>query len=163
MLKLYELRTKAYQTWESLCCSKGVYLGASEGIDLSTKEAERLPWTNAYFKAQMREHYGDLRCRQTWESAAIDLTAHMMVQSHLEPYQIVGFMASPTYIKSPIRQHYGDRVIDVMLQFSEISGIIRAGLEQCYRESASPQERAIAESFLVSVSPRMELVPSRAI
>lgn len=155
MLKLKQLRHEAYSAWELLCSTKGVYLGAPESIDLPEPEASRLPWTNEMFKADIRKQYGDLRRRDTWEKAAIQFTAHQMVQSYMEPYEIVGYMALPNYMKCPIRQSYGDRLIDAMLAFPDIVDVVRRGLEQLYYESENPGDRDIAQAFLTRCAARL--------
>lgn len=155
MLKLVQLRQETYAAWELLCISKGVYLGAPESIDLSEQEACKLSWTNKTFKAEIRQQFGDLRRRDTWEQAAIALTAHQMVQSYMEPSEIVGYMAAPGYMRCPIREAYGDRLIDVMLQFPEMLDIIKRGLEQLYQESQNPKARDIFKAFLIQFSERV--------
>lgn len=155
MLKLRQLREEAYGAWEGLCLIKGVYLGAPESIDLPEEEAEKLPWANETFKAEVRQQFGDLRCRSTWEKAAIYYTAHSVVQSYMEPYMIVGFMASTEFMTSPVREHYGDQVIELMLQFPEIVDIVKRGLEQLYYESDRAEDRDIAQVFLKEVTPRL--------
>ncbi len=148
MLKLKQLREETYAAWELLGSSKGTYLGAPETVGLPPHQAERLPWTNNTFKDDIRRQFGDLRCRDTWERAAIQLTAHQMVQSYMEPYEIVGYMASATYMRCYIRAHYGDRLIDAMLAFPEVLGIIKRGLEQLYEEPQNPENVAMVRSFL---------------
>jgi hypothetical protein len=122
--------------------SKGFTRVALAVMNCPITEANYLPWCNPTFKAEIRQRYGDLRRRHTWEQAAIDLTAHQMVQSYLEPYQIVGYMASPTFMACPMREQYGEQVIDRMLQFPEITDIVKVGLEQLYyTPTADPRPR----------------------
>ncbi|WP_155523953.1 hypothetical protein [Nodosilinea nodulosa] len=71
-----------------------------------------------------------------------------MAQSFLEPYQILGFMLSPTYMRSPIREHYGQQIIEAMLQFPEVIAILKDGLEQVYRHAEHREERALVEQFI---------------
>lgn len=152
MLILGQLRQEAYWAWEELCAVKGVFLGAPGSDDLPEAEAERLPWTNETFKDEVRRQFGDLRRRTTWEAAAIYFTAHSMVQSYMEPYMIVGFMASPQYMTSAVREAYGERVIAQMLQFPEIVDIVKRGLEQLYYESDRAEDREMAQVFLKEVT-----------
>ncbi len=116
---------------------------------MTALEAERLPYLNPLFRAEIRK-FGDLRCRDTWEKSAIQLTAHSIAHSFLEAYQIVGFMVSPDYMESPIRKRYGERLIEAMLQFPEIADIIRRGLEQVYTQTECQQEKQLVERFLAS-------------
>lgn len=155
MLNIHALRQEAYGAWETLCSVKGVYLGAPETIEVSEAEAERLPYTNDTFKDGVRCQFGDLRRKATWERAAIYFTAHSMVQSYLEPYMIVGFMVSSTYMSCAVREYYGDQVIELMLQFPEIVDIIKRGLEQLYYESKSQEDRDLAKTCLSEVVPKL--------
>lgn len=152
MLKIYDLRQAAYASWELLCGVKGVHIGAPPTDELPEAEAERLPWTNPIFKAEIRRRYGDTRLRRTWEEAAIDLTAHQVVYSYLEPYQIVGYMASPDYMQCEIREHYGEQVVERIWQFPETAEIVRAGLNQVYGETAQPTAPDIAQAFLTRIA-----------
>jgi hypothetical protein len=148
MLKINQLRHEAYQTWETNLYVLGLYNPAPESIGLPKAEAESLPYTNQAFKNEVRKRFGDLKRRSTWEQAAIWFTAQGMAQSYLEPYQIVGYMVSPDYMNAPIRQHYGEQVIEAMLQFSEVIDIIKDGLEQIYQDSFYRQERQLVEQFI---------------
>ncbi|PSB68593.1 hypothetical protein C7B61_00190 [filamentous cyanobacterium CCP1] len=163
MLKISQLRKEAYWAWESLCAVKGVFLGAPESIDLPEAEADRLPFTNRTFKDEIRQQFGDLRRKATWEQAAIHYTAHSMVQSYMEPYMIVGFMASPQFMTSAIREHYGDQVLELMLQFPETVDIVKRGLEQLYYESDRQEDHDVAQKFFQTVGktlpPRDSILP----
>ena len=148
MLTLKELRQAAYSSWEVICIEWSVYNPAPESIGLPKADAKRLPYTNTAFKDEVRKRFGDLRRRSTWEAAAIWFAAQGMAQSYLEPYQIVGYMVSDSYLNDPIRQHYGERVIEAMLQFPEIIDIIKDGLEQVYEDTLYHQERQLVEQFI---------------
>ena len=148
MLKLKELRQEAYGNWEVICIEWTVYNPAPESVGLPKSETERLPYTNQAFKDEVRKRFGDLRRRSTWEQAAIWFAAQGMAQSYLEPYQIVGYMVSPDYMNSPIRQHYGEQVIEAMLQFPEVIDILKDGLEQIYQDRLYHQERQLVEQFI---------------
>ncbi len=90
-------------------------------------------------------------CLRCWNfiRAAIQMTAQSIAHSFLEAYQIVGFMVSPDYMESPTRQHYGERLIEAMLQFPEIVDIMR-GLEQVYTQTECQQEKQLVERFVAS-------------
>lgn len=148
MLTITELKQEAYGNWEVLCLERGVYSPGPNSLDLPKTEAERLPITNTAFKDEVRQRFGDLRRRSTWESAAIWFAAQGMAQSYLEPYQIVGYLVSDTYLNDPIRRHYGDRLIEALLQFPEVIDIVRRGLEQVYREADYQEERSLVEQFI---------------
>lgn len=150
MLTLQTLRREAYQSWECICCARGVYNPVPYTWEVSKEEAELFPFTNSAFKAEVKQRFGDLRCRSTWETAAIWLLAQAIAQAHLEPYEIVSFMVSADDDpNNPVRQHYGDQVVEAMFQFPEIIHIIREGLEQIYRDRDShPEERRRVEDFI---------------
>ena len=142
MLKIQELRRAAYDGWEMLCSMQDVRTGFPLSEEVSEAEALCLPYANPLFKNEVRDRFGDLRRRSTWEKAAIAYSAHAMVQSYLEPAAVVGYMATPDYLNCKIRQHYGDRVIDEMFQFPEILPIVKRGLEQLLWEPSSPEYEA---------------------
>ena len=148
MLKLQTLRQEAYCSWETICCSRGVYNPLPYAHEVSEAEAKRFPIINTAFKSEVRQRFGDLRRRSTWEAAAIWLLAQAIAQAHLEPYEIVGFMVSADYDPNdPVRQHYGEQVVKAMFQFPEIIDIIRQGLEQIYRDGYT-EERQLVETFI---------------
>jgi hypothetical protein len=161
MLTIHDLRKETYYAWELLCGVKGVYTGSPSSDELPITEANYLPWCNPTFKAEIRQRYGDLRRRHTWEQAAIDLTAHQMVQSYLEPYQIVGYMASPTFMACPMREQYGEQVIDRMLQFPEITDIVKVGLEQLYYTPTATQDPDMVRLFMAEMAPRLVAIQAR--
>lgn len=148
MLTISELRREAYQSWETLYYVQGLYSAVPLSVDLPKAEAERQPFTNKVFKDEIRKRFGDLRRRSTWEQAAIWMAAQGMAQSYLEPYQIVGYLVSPTYMNDPIRERYGEQVIEAMLQFPEVIDIIKDGLEQVYQHAEYHQERSLVEQFI---------------
>jgi hypothetical protein len=148
MLTIHELRQEAYGDWETTYHVLALYNPAPESIGLPKSEAARLPFTNTAFKDEVRQRFGDLRRRSTWEQAAIWMAAQGMAQSYLEPYQILGYMVSPTYMNSLIREHYGQQVIEAMLQFPEVIAILKDGLEQVYQHAEYKEERALVEQFI---------------
>lgn len=162
-LTIRQLKTEAYLQWEMMLFQEGVYNPCSMSETVTVVEAERFPYTNQVFRAEIRK-FGDLRHKETWENAAIQLTALSMAHSFLEAYQIVGFMVSPNYMESPIRQHYGEQLIEAMLQFPEILDLIRQGLEQVYHEKECAQERRLVEQFIAAGKqlPGFHLLPMTA-
>lgn len=148
MLTLKQLRQEAYSDWEVICIERSVYNPAPESIGLPKAETAQLPYTNQAFKDEVRQRFGDLRRRSTWEQAAIWMCAQGMAQSFLEPYQILGFMLSPTYMRSAVREHYGQQIIEAMLQFPEVIAILKDGLEQVYQNVEYQEERALVEQFI---------------
>lgn len=149
MLSLQQLKSETYLQWETLLLERGAFNPYPLSFDVSTTEANQLPFINLAFKAEIRQQFGDLRCRSTWETAAIALTAHGMAQSFLEPYQVIGFMVSPEYMESPIRRHYGERLVAEMMTYPEVIDRIRRGLEQIYRDGYS-EERALVDQFIAA-------------
>jgi hypothetical protein len=148
MLKLQTLRQEAYGSWETICRSRGVFNPLPYSHEVSEADAKRFPFTNTAFRSEVRQRFADLRYRLTWEKAASWLLAQAIAQAHLEPYEIVAFMVSPDYDPNdPIRQHYGEQVIEAMFQFPEIIDLIRQGLEQIYRDDYT-QEQQLVEAFI---------------
>ncbi|MGB7313905.1 MAG: hypothetical protein WA939_13310 [Nodosilinea sp.] len=49
---------------------------------------------------------------------------------------------------SLIREHYGQQIIEAMLQFPEVIAILKDGLEQVYRHTEHKEERALVEQFI---------------
>lgn len=148
-LSIPELKLEAYLQWETLLLEKGVYNPHPMSYTLPESEARQLPYTSEVFRTEMRA-FGDLRRRDTWEAAAIQLTAHGMAQGLLEAYQVIGFMVSPNYMNCSIRQHYGERLIEAMLQFPEVLELIRQGLEQVYHHKECVEERQLVEQFIAN-------------
>ncbi|MBD2258600.1 hypothetical protein [Pseudanabaena sp. FACHB-2040] len=148
MLTLKQLRQDAYQNWEVICIERGVYNPAPDSIGLPPIRAEQLPITNTAFKNEIRKRFGDLRRHATWKQAAVWMAAQGVSQSYLEPYQIVGYLVSPGYMNDLVRQHYGKEVIEAMLQFPEVLGLIRDGLEQIQQNAEYHRERALVEQFV---------------
>ncbi|NEQ33979.1 MAG: hypothetical protein F6K04_23810 [Leptolyngbya sp. SIO4C5] len=103
-----------------------------------------------------------MRRRSTWEAAAIWLLAQAIAQAYLEPYEIVGFMVSADYDPNdPIRQHYGQQVIEAMMTFPGIVELIRSGLEQIYRDNYT-EERQLVEQFIAQGNqlPGLDALPT---
>lgn len=147
MLSIQQLKAEAYMDWETLLFERGAYNLFPMSFDVSEAEAERFPYTHPDFRSEVRKRFGDLRRRDTWESAAISLAAQSTAQSFLEAYQILAFIVSPGYMNSLIREHYGDRLIEYMLAYPEIIDLIRRGLEQIYRDDCA-KERELVERFI---------------
>lgn len=80
----------------------------------------------------------------------------------MEPYMIVGFMASPQFITSVIREHYGDQLLELMLQFPVTVDIVKRGLEQLYYESDRQEDHDVAQLFMQKMTPRLSgvMLPS---
>ncbi|MFE4108527.1 hypothetical protein [Almyronema epifaneia] len=147
VLSLPELKQEAYLQWETLLLERGVYNPCPLSFNVGEAKGERLPYTNSAFRDEMRR-YGDLRRRDTWEKAAIQLTAQGVAQGLLEAYQVIGYIVSPSYMNCPIRQHYGERLIEAMFQFPEIIDLIRQGLEQVYTYTECDQEKQLVTTFI---------------
>ena len=144
-LTLQQLRREAYVRWETINVVGGIYNGGPESFETDPVVAERLPWTNETFKTEIRKRFGDLRKRNTWEHAAIALTAQLIVQGYFEPYQIVAQIASPTYMRSTIHETYPTEVVDRVMQWPGIADVIREGLEQIYGDPVFSEERELVE------------------
>jgi hypothetical protein len=154
MLGLRQLRQEVYASWVRL---KGLQTGvttASRVADNSDDE-DRLPYVDDDFKDEIRRSFGDLRCRQTWENAAITLTARRIAEFDLAPHEIVGYLASSQYRQCTIRQHYGEQLIEAVLKFPEILEVLQDGLEHLYHVSTCAADREIAQRFVKKVTYRL--------
>lgn len=130
--------------------------------DADEADATRFPFTNTAFKTEVRQRFGDLRRRSTWENAAIWLQAQAIAQGHLEAYEILTFMVSADYDPNNlVRQHYGEQVVEAMMTFPGILELIRCGLEQIYRDNYI-EERQLVEQFIAQGHqlPGLDVLPA---
>jgi hypothetical protein len=154
MLQLQRLRQEVYATWQWLQNSQVGHSFISGVVPLSPENVS-LSYEDASFKDSIRQRYGDLRCRQTWEQAAIDLTARRISKCHLEPHQIVGYLTSSDYFHCTIRKHYGEPLIEAMLQFPENLEVLQDGLEHLYHVSNDAADREIVLKFTRKITRRL--------
>ena len=158
-LTIHQLRREAYTGWETILMSARAYPGGTFTYQLDdVPAAKQLPWVNQQFTAEVRQRFGDLRRRDTWEKAAIAYEAQAMalVDGSLELIQILEYMAIDDPFNGPIREHYKDAVLEQMLMYPELLELIREVLESLYR-SESAEERSLAGQFMASVGPRLQL------
>jgi hypothetical protein len=158
MLDLKRLRQEAYSAWQWLQDAQASNLRGSRVTPLFVDD-DRSAYQNDQFKDSIRQQYGDLRCRTTWERAAIDLTAHRISQYYLEPHEIVGYLTSSDYLHCTIRKHYGDRLIEAMLQCPEILEMLQDGLEHLYHVSDDAADREIVLKFARKIARRLFPMP----
>jgi hypothetical protein len=160
MLERKQLRQEAYATWQWL---QSVQSGGLSGSNVTPIAHENAwsPDADILFKDYIRRHYGDLRYRHTWEEAAIALTADRIAQYYLEPHEIVSYLTSSESFNCAIRKHYGERLIEAMLQLPEILEMLQDGLEHLYHVSNNAADREIVLKFTKQVARR--LFPRRAI
>lgn len=154
MLELKQLRQEAYIAWQWLYQAETGYKNKLSLVTALQSESD-LPYTDAHFKAEIRRLYGDLRCRTTWEQAAIALTANKISQHYLEPYEIVGYLTSSKYLNCTIRQHYGERLIETLLQIPEVLEMLQDGLEHLYHVSSNAADKEIALKFVTRIARRL--------
>ena len=153
MLDIRQLRQETYIAWQWLQNARVVNAGEARLTPLFSPAASRA-YQDGQFKQAIRQRYGDLRYRKTWEKAAIDLTAHRISECYLEPHQIVGYLTSSDYLQCTIRQHYGERLTEAMLQFPEILEMLQDGLEHLYHVSNNAADRELALKFAHKVARR---------
>ncbi len=154
MLELEQLRRETYGAWQWLQIARSGRSKIPHLAPLISKDS-RKPYVDTHFKQAIRAHYGDLRRRSTWEQAAIDLTAHRISQCYLEPHQIVGYLTSSDYLQCAIRKHYGERLIDALLQCPEILEVLQDGLEHLYHVSDNVADRELALKFAQKIARRL--------
>lgn len=161
-LTIHQLRREAYKSWETLHVCTGSYPGGVFVYQVGSKAVtSRFPWTNEQFKNEVRQRFGDLRRRSTWEQAAIALEAQVMalVDGSLEPIEILEYMAIEDASNGPIREHYKDAVLEQMLMYPELLELIKEVLEELYR-SDSAEERSFVGQFMESVGPKIAQLPA---
>lgn len=159
MLELKRLRQETYAAWQWLQSIQTGNPKVSQLSSLNREDAHPLHahthFADTHFKDAIREQYGDLRYRATWEKAAIDLTAHRISQCYLEPHQIVGYLTSSDYLHCAIRKYYGERLIEAVLQFPEILEMLQDGLEHLYHVSNNTADRELALMFTHKIARRL--------
>ncbi|NET38148.1 MAG: hypothetical protein F6K19_40135 [Cyanothece sp. SIO1E1] len=77
-LSVCDLRIRAYWEWAFYNYSMNAYTGVPFEPDNSSNLAS-LAFSNDYFKDCMRQEFGDLRKRSTWESAVIKYSALVLL------------------------------------------------------------------------------------
>lgn len=161
-LTIQQLRREAYISWETILMSARAYPGGTFAYQLdNVAVAKRLAWTNEQFKDEVRQRFGDLRKRSTWEQAAIAYEAQSMaaIDGCLEPMEILKYMAVDSPSNGPVRIHYKDAVLEQMLMYPELLELIKEVLEDLYR-SDSAEERFLVGQFMESVGPKMAQLPA---
>ncbi len=147
MLSLNTLRQETYANWEVLHFCKAAYPHASLSWNVDDTTAQRLPYTNQPFKTDIRQQFGDLRKRHTWQQAAIYYAALSMLSSDLESWQILCWATIPNYLgQDLIMEHYQTELHDCLFQMPRFIEIIKAGLEQLYQRPDLSEERAQIEA-----------------
>lgn len=150
-LTLKRLRQEAYRNWEGVALLGEIYSG-SDQTELYTPETaaadDKRPWTNEVFKTEVRQRFGDLRRRSTWEQAAIAFDAQLIVQGYFEAYEIVAQIASPTYYRGIIRETYPAQVAECALQWPGITEVIKAGLEDIFGNPVYREEQELVRKGL---------------
>jgi hypothetical protein len=154
MLHIQRLRQEVYAAWQWLQNSQAGSPFVS-GVAPLFPDNPSLCYEDASFKDSIRQRYGDLRRRQTWEQAAIELTAYRVSKCHLEPHQIVGYLTSSDYFHCIIRKHYGEPLIEAVLQFPEILEVLQDGLEHLYHVSEDAADREIVLKFTRKIARRL--------
>jgi hypothetical protein len=154
MLDLKRLRHETYAAWRWLQEFQG---GGLRVVGITPLFPEQSPPSpdDSHFKSFIRQQYGDLRRRHTWEMAAIDLTAHRISKGHLEPHEIVSYLTSSESFHCIIRKHYGERLIEALLQFPEVLEVLQDGLEHLYHLSDNAADREIVLKFTRKISRRL--------
>ena len=162
MFSIHELRQEAYENWECMCSNNDVTMDVPFTHEVSKEQGERFPYTNESFKAEVRQRFGDLRRRETWEKAAISFTAHSVAHSYLEAHEILTYMVRPALPsgipRGEVWDAYADRIFDEILSFPGIDELIKLGLEQLYRESDRREDREVAIDFLQQARDRFPLL-----
>jgi hypothetical protein len=134
-MKLAELKQQAYEAWECLSTFKGAVVQPQN------------------FKAEVKQQFGDLRCKQTWVKAVARFTARNCYDACLDAYSLILYDFNFT----PERWDYEYRhlIIEEFLAIPGALELIKLGLEQLFSSTFTSQEREQAHGFF-------ELVPAAA-
>lgn len=107
------------------------------------KSATHYQWRNLYrresalvrdgdFQAEIRQNFGDLRCRETWEAALCHFLARSIHDCRLDGSTIViGLCPQEGDRYYP----YRERIFDEFLTHPDSLELLRNGLEQIFGES----------------------------
>lgn len=128
-MKIQELKAEVRSSWETLNLTDGT------------------PTDEALYKAELRK-FGDLRCKSTWERAAISLEARWILGG-LENRDIIHYFCAPD---TPVGMVYNQAVLDELLLDSSALGRIKNGLESLYRSPWRAEDGEHAMSFLKRIS-----------
>ena len=158
MLSLDQLRQETYTNWEVLHFCKASYLHGPLSWDVDDATAPQLPYTNKYFKADIRKQFGDLRKRCTWKQAAIYHAALSMMNGDLESWQILCWVTIPNYLGPDlIMEHYPTELHGCLFQMPQFIDILKTGLEQIYQRPDLSNEKAQIETSTLPVSTALTL------
>lgn len=148
-VSIQDLRASAYGSWEIMHFERNACIHGPFQHDTDESTAKRLPYTNSYFKSEIRKQFGDLRLRTTWEKAAIHYSALSLGTTYcLEPYQILCCALIPDYLGyDAVFERYQSEIFDRLMEIPQFIEMIKAGLEQIYREDELVKERQQIEQF----------------
>jgi|GEM_PF-2894017 len=146
-MKLGALKAKTYSVWLV------DYL--SEDLDRPIYSAS----THPEFKSVIRNGFGDLRRRSTWEAAFVSLTAQHMrdYNSHSQ------YLVERSFIDSPEKEGYAEYVPQILEQFLKTEGgmdCIATGLQYALKNGLAVTTKPAVLNFLqlgYQVAKRLQL------
>lgn len=140
-MKLAELKQRVYECWARL----------------STYNCAVVQTEN--FKPEVR-HFGDLRCKETWEKALAQFRALNAYDSCLDAYKLI--LYSFNFVPDHPEYEYRHQIFEAFLTLPDGLDLIRTGLEQLYSNDFTPEEREGANGFLRLVQEEYYWQPTAA-
>jgi hypothetical protein len=146
MLKLADLKQQVYQCWTHLSEFNGALVQPEN------------------FQAEVRQQFGDLRCKQTWINAYCQFTAQNSADVCLEAWTLIRYDFNFT----PNRWDYELRhqILEAFLTLPEGAELLKIALEQLFGDLFTPDERSEASGFIRLVAEqqargRLSTIPIR--
>lgn len=126
-MKLAELKQRTYEAWELYCWFK------------QSQQQDEL------FKPEIRQQFGDLRRRSTWENALIRFTALNAQVGLIDAYTLITdvFNFLPDRWDYPYRY----RIFEEFLTLPDGLELVRTGFEQLFSCDFTDKERTDAYGF----------------
>lgn len=138
-MKLPELKERTFMEWQDYCEYQGVLLQ---------------PET---FKPEIRQQFGDLRKKDTWEKALCRFRGLNAQIGLLDAHKLI--LQDFNFTRDRWDYEYRYRILEEFLMLPDGLGLIRLGLEQLFSADFTPRQREGANGFfeLVQSAGRREL------
>lgn len=130
-MKLAELKQRTYEAWQLYCWFK---------------QAMR---QDELFKPEIREQFGDLRKRSTWENALIRFTALNAQVGLIDAYTLITDVFN--FLPERWDYSYRHRIFEQFLTLPDGLDLLRAGFEELLSQDFTDQERTDAYGFFEMV------------
>jgi len=146
-MKLAALKEKTYRTWL---------------LDFLIEDPEtpiQTACTDLAFKSVIRDRFGDLRRRSTWETAFVSLKAQSMYNNNSHSQYLVEL----SFISAPVKEGYAEYVPQILEQFLKLEGgmdCIVTGLQYALKNGLAVTTTPAVLNFLqlgYQVAKRLQL------